>query len=161
MHDKLKDISEKSTDDNLLYFHNVAMYLHKMDQIIMPPFCEYQELKIKDVYAKFEEITQTLKAAFASPSSLLKEEATPSVIIEKDASQSLKKDKMSWMIKKNELSSLNNDKNVSPKKLPSPRSPNILMKNPVTLREHNNSPKKESSYKFFHKDKSLKDKIGF
>lgn len=47
MNEKIKELSEKSSEENLLYFHNVAMCLHKMDQIIAPPFCDYQELKTK------------------------------------------------------------------------------------------------------------------
>jgi hypothetical protein len=164
MHEKIKDLSEKNSEENLLYSHNVAMCLHKMDQIIAPPFCEHQELKIKEINEKMDEEVGTIcKNALAFQTAIIKEEALPSSLIEKEVSQSLKKDKMCWMVKKTDNgAATNNEKKVSPQKLPSPRSPNIMTKNPITQREFtNNSPKKENTYKFFHKDKSLKEKIGF
>lgn len=118
-----------------------------------------------------DEFALNFKNSLTFPITVIKEEVNPSVI-EKEVSQSLKKDKVYWMTKKNEnvagSSNINNggntnpDKKVSPHKLPSPRSPNIMAKNPITQRDFgNNSPKKETTYKFFHKDKSLKDNIGF
>lgn len=110
------------------------------------------------------ETTLVFKNTLAFQTAIVKEEAPPSVI-EKEVSQSLKKDKMHWMGKKAENgpggSSITNEKKANPT-IASPRSPKIMAKSPITQREFgNNSPKKETTYKFFRRDKSLKEKIGF
>lgn len=56
------------------------MYLHKMEQIIEPPFCEYQELRIKELNTKMEELTNIVKTALNFPTTITKEEAIPSVV---------------------------------------------------------------------------------
>lgn len=56
------------------------MYLYKMDQIIEPPFCEYQELKIKEINIKMEELSNSVKIALNFPIAITKEEAVPSVV---------------------------------------------------------------------------------
>jgi hypothetical protein len=48
------------------------MYLHKMDQIISPPFCEYQDLNIKEVHEKMDEITTSMKKTLSFQTNILK-----------------------------------------------------------------------------------------
>lgn len=59
------------------------MYLYKMDQIIEPPFCEYQELKIKELNTKMEELSNSVKTVLNFPIAITKEEAVPSMIVDK------------------------------------------------------------------------------
>ena len=56
------------------------MYLHKMEQIIEPPFCEYQELRIKELNTKMEELVNAVKTALNFPTTITKEEAVPVVV---------------------------------------------------------------------------------
>lgn len=118
------------------------MCLHKMDHIIAPPFCEYQELKIKDLYERLDEATLSVKNTLAFQTAIVKEEGGPPSVVEKEVSKSLKKH---WMTRKTENgaagSNINNEKKMGPQI--SPRSPKIMAKSPTTHRDFdNNSPKK-------------------
>jgi hypothetical protein len=44
-----------------------------MDHIIAPPFCEYQELKVKDLYDRLDEVTLNIKNTLAFPIAIVKE----------------------------------------------------------------------------------------
>ena len=91
-----------------------------------------------------EDASTTIKTVTAFPYAIVKEEALP-IVYDKEASQSLKKDKGAWIPKKNENGLANHgyEKKISLQKMPSPRSPNIMTKNPITQRENvNSSPKK-------------------
>lgn len=53
LNERLKEISERSAEEHLLFNHNVAINLAKIDQVASPQLCEYHELNIKEVYSKF------------------------------------------------------------------------------------------------------------